>query len=94
MWSNPVRLPSIFSTDQLTRLHDEALRVLKTIGIKVADGELRDRLSHHSGITFTEDRARNDRSLADDMVDEHRRRISAQAAAGGTFLSHEQTLMQ
>ena len=76
-----MRLPPIFTAEQLARLHDEALRVIESIGIRVADGELRDRLSHHGGLTFTGDRARIDRSLVDDMVDEHRRQMSAQAHA-------------
>jgi len=82
-----LRLPPIFSAEQLTRLHGEALRVIQTLDIKVADGELRDRLSRHGGVTFTEDRARIDRSLVDDMVDEHRRRVSGERGnppQGGT----------
>jgi len=81
MRSHPLRLPPIFTAEQLTRLHGEALRVIETIGIRVADGDLRDRLGRRSGVHFAHDRARIDRSLVDAMVDEHRRQMSAQAPA-------------
>jgi len=79
MRSNRLRLPPIFSTEQLTRLHAEALGVIERIGIKVTDGDLRDSLSRHSGVHFSQDRACIDRSLVDDMVDEHRRQMSGRA---------------
>lgn len=81
MGERALRLPPVLSADQLGRLHEEAVGILKRVGIKVPQADLRQSLASKAGVHLQGDRARLEPNLVQEMVDEHRQRMAAQPQA-------------